>query len=168
MANYSKYFPILEYYRLFVQPLNYKRYKIKNDKMMVCPLHNDHDPSMGIMENKNRGEIYHCFGCGSWGDVVDLHIGVMKRLKGIYMSREEALKDLCRIFSIDYSSIPKETDNSSEDKEILQEIALVEAMDRFDVSDYRNLFLEGKKKRKGIAYFNTLTMIMINELKEDK
>ena len=164
MADYSSYFPILEYYRLFVQPMNPSRYKIKNEKMMVCPLHNDHDPSMGIMESKSRGEVYHCFGCGSWGDVVDLHIGVMKRLKGIYMSYDEALRDLCRIFSVNYEDIPKSSEKE-EDSQILQEIALEEAMERFDVSDYRELFLEGKRKKKSIAYFNTLTMIMVNELK---
>lgn len=164
MADYSSYFPILEYYKLFVQPMNPSRYKIKNEKMMVCPLHNDHDPSMGIMESKSRGEVYHCFGCGSWGDVVDLHIGVMKRLKGIYMSYDEALRDLCRIFSVNYEDIPKSSEKE-EDSQILQEIALEEAMERFDVSDYRELFLEGKRKKKSIAYFNTLTMIMVNELK---
>lgn len=164
MADYSSYFPILEYYRLFVQPMNPSRYKIKNEKMMVCPLHNDHDPSMGIMESKSRGEVYHCFGCGSWGDVVDLHIGVMKRLKGIYMSYDEALRDLCRLFSVNYEDIPKSSEKE-EDSQILQEIALEEAMERFDVSDYRELFLEGKRKKKSIAYFNTLTMIMVNELK---
>lgn len=164
MADYSSYFPILEYYRLFVQPMNPSRYKIKNEKMMVCPLHNDHNPSMGIMESKSRGEVYHCFGCGSWGDVVDLHIGVMKRLKGIYMSYDEALRDLCRIFSVNYEDIPKSSEKE-EDSQILQEIALEEAMERFDVSDYRELFLEGKRKKKSIAYFNTLTMIMVNELK---
>ena len=164
MSDYSSYFPILEYYRLFVQPMNPSRYKIKNEKMMVCPLHNDHDPSMGIMESKSRGEVYHCFGCGSWGDVVDLHIGVMKRLKGIYMSYDEALRDLCRLFSVNYEDIPKSSEKE-EDSQILQEIALEEAMERFDVSDYRELFLEGKRKKKSIAYFNTLTMIMVNELK---
>lgn len=163
--DYSKYFPIVEYYRLFVQPMNSSRYKIKNDRMMVCPLHDDHDPSMGVMINKKQGEIFHCFGCGRWGDVVELHMGVMKRLRGIYMSYEEALKDLCRIFSIDYNTLPKPSNSCTRDKEILHEIALVEAMERFDVSDYRNLYLEGKRKKKSVAYFNTLTMVMSNEVK---
>ena len=41
-------------------------------------------------------------------------------------------------------------------------------MERFDVSDYRELYLEGKRKKKSIAYFNTLTMIMVNEVEEDE
>lgn len=163
--DYSKYFPILEYYRKFVQPINSSRYKIKNDRMMVCPLHNDHDPSMGIMENGKYGEIFHCFGCGAWGNIIKLHIGVMKRLRGIIFSHDEAIKDLCRIFSIDYDKLPKEEDINVEDKELLQEIALEEVIEKFDVSDYRNLFLEGKRKKKNIVYFNTLTMMMISELK---
>lgn len=164
--NYSKYFPILEYYKRVVVPFNQKRYKIKNDKMMVCPLHNDHDPSMGIIIDKKRGEIFHCFGCGKWGTVVELHIGVMKRLKNIVMSNEDALRDLCRVFDVDYDSLPKEDSSVESNREIMQEIALAEAIERFDVSDYRNLFLEGKQKRKSIAYFNTLTMIMVSELKD--
>lgn len=165
--NCSEYFPILEYYRKFVQPMNPTRYRVKNSKMMVCPLHNDHDPSMGIIENKKRGEIFHCFGCGRWGDIVELHQGVMQRLKGLYLSYEESLKDLSRIFGIDYSTLPKPDKNDKGDKEIQQEIALVEAMERFDVSDYRNLFLEGKRRKKGIAYFNALTMVMVNEIKNN-
>ena len=166
--DYSKFFPILEYYRRVVEPMNPRRYKMKGEKMMVCPLHNDHDPSMGIMLNKKRGEIFHCFGCGRWGDVVELNVGVRQRLQGIYMTYDESLRDLCRVFDVDYDSLPKPDINTDASKEIMQEIALTEAMERFDVSDYRELYLEGKRKKKSIAYFNTLTMIMVNEVKEDE
>lgn len=166
MVNYSKYFPIIEYYEKYVVPLNSRRYHTKGNKMMVCPLHDDHDPSLGIIFNKKRGEIFHCFGCGKWGDVVELHQGVVQRHKGIYMSYDEALRDLCRIFNISYDEIPKPDKSDDASKEIMQEIALAEAIERFDVSDYRHLFIEGKRKKKSIAYFNTLTMVMVNELKE--
>lgn len=163
--DYSKYFPILEYYEKVVIPINPRRYRIKNEKMMVCPLHNDHDPSLGLIPNKKE-EIFHCLGCGQWGSIVDLHIRVCKRHFKKYMSEEEAVRDLCRIFGVDYNTLPKPDLNREVDKDIRQEVALAESIEKFDISDFRNLFLEGKQKKKGIGYFNTLTMIMLNEVKE--
>ena len=37
----------------------------------LCPFHDDHNPSMGIKNNR-----YHCFACGEKGDVIEF---VMKR-----------------------------------------------------------------------------------------
>ena len=39
--------------------------------MVLCPFHDDHNPSMGIKNNR-----YHCFACGEKGDVIEF---VMKR-----------------------------------------------------------------------------------------
>lgn len=168
--DYGKFFPIIKYYEKVVIPINPKRYHTKSDKMMVCPLHDDHDPSMGVIHSAKKGEIFHCFGCGRWGNVVELHQGVSKRLKGKYLSYNESLRDLCRLFNINYSEIEDLEDRESSDSEVRQELALEEAISRFDISDFKQLFLQGKLAGKGVGYFNNLMMVMINELKdkEDK
>lgn len=165
---YKDYFPIVEYYRRVVIPVNPKRYWVKSDKMMVCPLHDDINPSMGIMLDTEGNELYHCFGCNRWGNVVDLHKKVSRQLFRKYLSDEESLKDLCRIFSVPYDEVSLPTKSESEDVDVRRDIAIREAMGKFDISDFRRMMTEGKVKKKRVAYFNTLTMIMVNEIKQSE
>ena len=162
--NYKEYFPLIEYYKKVVMPIN-KKYWVKSDKMMVCPLHDDINPSMGIMIGSDGEEIYHCFGCNQWGNVVDLHKRVSRRLLKKYLTDEEALKDLCRIFNVPYEKVDINNDKRLEDEDIRRELALKEAIDGYDISDFRRMFTEGKLHKKSVGYFNTITMIMVNELK---
>lgn len=164
----SKYFPIIDYYKKVVQPVDSGHYRIKSDKMMVCPLHDDVNPSMGVISNSRGEETFHCFGCNRWGTIIDLHKGVSRRLFKRYLSDEEALKDLCRIFKVDYALIAESIEESEKDEDIRQEVGIREAMERFDIVEYQQLFTEGKLKRKPLAYFNTLTMMMIAQMKESE
>lgn len=138
---------------------------MKNDKMMVCPLHGDVNPSMGIITSQDGSETYHCFGCNQWGDIVDLHTKVLRRLFKKYLSEEEVIKDLCRIFEVPFESLPTGINSKSLDSEIKREIEIAKKVESFDISDFRNMILEGKMQKKGIPYFNTLMMIMCNEVK---
>ena len=165
--NYSKYFPVREYYEKYVIPINPNRYRMTTDKM-VCPVHNDHDPSLGIIRSKSDGEVCHCFGCNFWGNIVELHQKINRRHFKKYLSDEEAKKDLCRIFNIDYNSLPKEVNEGTIEKGLRQEIALNQAIEGFDIGDFKYLIQEGKKNKKGLNYFNTLMMVMVNEVKESE
>lgn len=162
--NYKEYFPIVEYYKKVVKPIN-KKFWIKSDKMMVCPLHDDINPSMGIIYDSEGKELYHCFGCNRWGDVVDLHKKVSKRLLKKYLSEEEALKDLCRLFNVPYEKVDINNQKKVEDDDVRRELAIRDAIEKFDISDYRRMFTEGKMQKKPVGYFNTLTMMMVNEIK---
>ena len=51
----------------------------------LCPLHNEKTPSFKINPEK---KIFHCFGCGAGGSVIDLHVA----LRGIMIS--EAMREL--------------------------------------------------------------------------
>lgn len=165
--DYSKVFPVEEYYRKFVVPINPRLYRISSSGKMVCPVHNDHDPSLGIVQSKSDGELVHCFGCNFWGNVVDLHRRVCKRHFKRYLSEEDAKKELCNIFNMPYSLLPKEK-TKSVDKGIKEEIGMLEAEDKFDISDYRELVLKGKLSKKPVAYFNMLLVNMISEVKNER
>ena len=162
---YKDYFSIVDYYKTVVKPINPKKYWIKSDKMMVCPLHDDVNPSMGIILDKDGNELYHCFGCNRWGNIVDLNKRVNRRLLNKYLSEEESLKDLCTKFNVSYDVVSESTDNSTDDIDIKRELAMRDIESSFDISDYKRMYTEGKLKKKKIGYFNTLTMIMINEIK---
>ena len=53
----------------------------------LCPWHEDHEPSLSVDREKG---LYHCFGCGESGDVVDL----VEKMKGLGF--REALEYLMR------------------------------------------------------------------------
>jgi len=163
---YKDYFSIIEYYKKVVVPFNPRKYKVKSDKMMVCPLHDDVNPSMGIIKGKDGEELFHCFGCNQWGNIIELNKKVNRRLFKKYLSDEESLKDLCRLFNVSYDEVA-ETANKEIDEGIQFEMAIQSAKDRFDISDLKDKFIEGKIKGKNVGYFNALIMMMINELKKE-
>lgn len=41
--------------------------KVKANKI-ICPFHNDSDPSLSLNDKLN---VYHCFGCNISGDIID-------------------------------------------------------------------------------------------------
>lgn len=67
-------------------------FKVNRAGMMVCPFHNDRNPSMKVDRR------FHCFGCGADGDVIDF----TARLFGIGV--KEAAMKLAEDFSIIYDS----------------------------------------------------------------
>lgn len=167
--DYSRYFPIKDYYLKVVVPLDKKFKNYKGDKFICC-LHNDTDPSLGIIKSKKKGEIFHCFGCNSWGTIIELHKRVSLKYFNKRLDDELCKRELCEIFEIDYSSLPKEEyiiENIA-DKDIRKELAMRDALSRFDISDFRNSFIEGKMEGKGVGYFNSLLIKMIDEVKKNE
>lgn len=67
------------------------------DRLVLCPLHDDKNPSMGFIHGKDGVAKFHCFGCGRAGTVVDLHRGIHRGL-----SEEEALREVCELLGIPY------------------------------------------------------------------
>ena len=59
--------------------------------MACCPFHNEKTPSFKIDENKN---IYHCFGCGEHGTVIDFAMNYFG------LSNIEAVKKLNQDFGL--------------------------------------------------------------------
>ena len=169
--NYSEFFSIEDYYKRIIQPINSRRYKVTytgSKVMMVCPFHNDHDPSLGIVKKKSGEELCHCFGCNYWADILKLHKNTVKQFQNRYITLDESLSELCNIFDVDRDSLPIEDLSNIEDKGTRQESELVKAMDDFDIGDFRYMISEGKKQGKGVGYFNTLLMIMISQVKENE
>lgn len=108
---------IKDYYDNYIQPLNTKRFdtKFKDSTLVVCPLHNDHDPSMGIVRDKRNRKIlrYHCFGCGKSGDIINLYQETQRLNRKRNISYNQAGKELADLYKLDLSQMTEdEKDNS--------------------------------------------------------
>ena len=67
-------------------------FSVKRSGMMVCPFHNDKNPSMKVDRR------FHCFGCGEDGDVIDF------TAKLFQLGLKEAAIKLAEDFSIPYDN----------------------------------------------------------------
>lgn len=166
-VNYSKYFPVEDYYEKVVIPINPRRFRVVGDKM-ICPLHDDHDPSLGVIRKKDGNELCHCFGCNYWGNVVRLHQSIRKKYFNKYITPVDSLKELCSMFNVDYNKLPLDDTSLIEDRDTRQEQELMKSMDSFDIGDFKYLVQEGKRANKGIGYFNALLMTMVSVVKSQE
>lgn len=163
--NYSKYFPILDYYDKVVGNID-KRFKYIKDGRRICPFHGDTDPSLGIPKGGSEDKM-HCFGCNWWGNVVDMHIKVSRMYFNKMLSKDQALYELCQLFGVDYKKLPKD-DGSKDSKDvensyIRREMAIQEAMGKYTLADFKEDIMIGKMENKGIRYFNSLLVHILEE-----
>lgn len=99
---------IIDYYDKYIGPLNHK-YGDKTwhqVKVVVCPLHNDHDASFGLMTDRHNRSIkrYHCFGCGASGNVVNLYKNITYLQTGKNLSLLEAADELAKLYNVKVDS----------------------------------------------------------------
>lgn len=164
--DYSPYFPLRGYYEKVVMPLD-RKFKVTKADKYICCLHDDKDPSMGLLKSKSKGEVFHCFGCNAWGNVIDLHRKVSFKYFGKNIDDEQAKRELCTIFGIDYTVLPKdEMGVSDSNSEIRKALAMRDALSRFDIQDFQSKFIEGKLENRSIGYYNALLVKMIVSEKE--
>ena len=77
----------------------YELKKEGKDYVMCCPFHDDKTPSLKITPAKN---LFHCFGCGSGGSVIDW---VIKTQGVSFRHAVELLKDTSTLLSTSTSSL---------------------------------------------------------------
>lgn len=96
---------VTDYYDRFVHKLDGKfaKHSFKKDKHVICPFHEDTDPSMGLIKDKNdkQVEIFHCFGCGASGDVVRMHRRFSYISEGRNITLDDATHELAKIYGIE-------------------------------------------------------------------
>lgn len=170
---------IHDYYLKKISPLANKfRVSIPDlgSKKGVCPLHEDVGPSFGVLNGRDGRERYNCFGCQSFGHVVDLHKHIVRDYENRRLTAHEAAYELLDIFNIDRdivdSSVRKlggllEQDNTSvEERRRKQAKELI--WNKYTAEDFRKDIVNGMMAGKDKAYFNTalhrITDEAVNEL----
>lgn len=95
--------------QIVVSPRNYyDRYihlhnqTFVDNRMIICPFHDDINPSMGTFYSKDMPgvELFHCFGCGLTGDAIKMHQLWQKKL-GRYVSYSQATTEVANLYSIE-------------------------------------------------------------------
>ena len=79
-------------------------FRSKKGYKIVCPFHQDKDPSLHITE-KNGKTTFKCFGCDAGGDIVDF----IEKYTGF--EKSEAIKEACQILGIENNNQPSKIQN---------------------------------------------------------
>ncbi|HSG30929.1 MAG TPA: DNA primase, partial [Thermodesulfobacteriota bacterium] len=82
------------------------------DYLGVCPFHDDHKPSMRVSDDKG---LFHCFACGTGGDIIGFH------MKFNNLDFVSALKELAEIAGVELPSRSSKT-NAKPNNELLYKI----------------------------------------------
>lgn len=147
-----------------------------NKEMAVCPLHNDHDPSFGLMNSRQyKGvRVGHCFGCNSVVDVIRLH--QLLSNKGIFgtvqdLSYEDSARELALEKGLDTENLSvSEVDYNNSD--IQKALAIRKSMNRYTIRDYQNdmlrIRLSSNNTKNKISLINRELVKLITSLNPDE
>lgn len=76
----------------------------RDHKQVVCPFHDDTDPSLGTFKPANaKVELFGCFGCNSTGNVVRMHQLFRQVEDNVRLSMKDAAKELAAKYDIKLS-----------------------------------------------------------------
>ncbi|PGF05157.1 CHC2 zinc finger domain-containing protein [Bacillus toyonensis] len=94
-----------DYYDRFVHDMGakYKKTSFTRDKLCICPFHDDNDASLGLFKDKHDKEvkIFHCFGCGAGGDIVQFHRRLVNITEHRSISVDTASKEVANLYGIE-------------------------------------------------------------------
>jgi len=100
---------IRHYYENCIKPLGaqYSYRSLYGSRTVICPLHDDNDPSLGII-GKQGIKRYHCFGCGASGTIVRLHQRIQKKFYDKSLTDEESAIEIANMYGISIRHIELE------------------------------------------------------------
>lgn len=142
-----------DYYERFVKPLGvkFRNGYLALGREAICPLHDDHDPSLGVIKSKKiKGVlIYHCFGCGSSGTVIRFHQRVELLYHNRKLSVDDACRELCQMFDIPIPNMEELADDDYEGK-FAERSRRIDIGGKYSFRDYSSELL-GIRKRGGMV-----------------
>lgn len=166
-ADGTPVIPIEEYYLRRVYPLGTK-YQVSVPRtgkgLGLCPLHEDLAPSMGIVQGRDGRERFNCFGCESYGHIVDLHRKVENRHHGRRMSNDQSARELISMWHLDLDMFLEhvlddgELDTDVRGRELRRKRDKEAIYARYDSTMFRSDLLKALSEGKGTAYYNALLM----------
>ncbi len=159
--NGEKVISIQKYYKDFVAPLasKYSRYDFDRSNTVVCPFHDDNDPSFGVIRGKDGVDHYHCFGCRVVGDFVDFYRGIQKIFKSRILTEEQAIIEIAKLYDIPLEDL----EVSNEEVTLNREQLLEKVKSKYTTSDFERDIRTGLLLSRPIAYYNAKLVKLISE-----
>jgi len=142
---------ISDYYARYITILDkkFKHGRLSGRDKVICPFHDDTDPSLGLIKHKffkNVG-VYHCLGCGVAGTIVRMHQRIQKQYYGVDLTEREACESLAVLFHI-----PIEEFDEYEDEDLdVRYLRTSKKINRLALSSYtiKDFTLELRDLRRG-------------------
>lgn len=159
--NNEKVLSIQDLYKTFVSPhaSKFSRYDFERSNTVVCPFHDDNDPSFGVIKGKDGVDRYHCFGCGVVGNYIDFYRGIQKIFNSRTLTEERAISEIAEKFSIPLDSLTV----SEEEVTLSREQQLEAFKNRYTVADFDRDIRTGLLLNRPIAYYNAKLLELISE-----
>lgn len=105
----ERIYSVRDYYADVVIPFNPSHFRVSTSEshMMTCPFHQDATPSMGVLTGRDGFERFTCFGCKTFGHVVDMHQRFQKDYLKRVLSRDAAAQELLARRGLDASQFER-------------------------------------------------------------
>lgn len=111
---------IPDYYERYIKPLDkrFSEYSLHSSRTVICPLHDDTDPSLGLINHRflTDVKIYHCFGCGASGTIIRLHQFIEELYHGRRLTEQESCNELADLFGISLEDFEEIADDDYDGK----------------------------------------------------
>lgn len=144
---------IPDYYDRYIVNLDskYSKYSFRNGGLngkVLCFMHSDHDPSLGLMKNKFLDGVlmYHCFGCGKVGNVVTLHMNKVKKFDGRNIDENEAAREVADLFDISLVDFASESEESLIERHMRNKRKVDKLASVYTRKDFANILKESRKQ----------------------
>ena len=158
---------IPDYYDNYVSKFHksFSEFKLSANKLVICPLHSDTDPSMGLINHKflRKVKIFHCFGCHASGDLVRLHQRIVHKYENRTISERDSCIELANIFNIPYDEYKEESIEDYEQRYFNTIKRLDSLKNRYTESDFKYDCIKSRQQDRDnvLAYLNSSCVKLI-------
>ena len=164
---------IPDYYDRFVHPLGakYAERSLKHNNLVICPLHDDNDPSFGLIRHRflDGVMIYHCFGCNASGTVIRLHQRIQSMYFGRSLTEEAACRELAALYGVPLGDFESLSQEDYEKRFQLRYNDIGRLMHRYTVKEFKDSLLNARKNASGgvvsLEEINSASVKMIATVK---
>ena len=157
----EKVLSIQTHYKNLVSPQapKFSRYDFERSNTVVCPFHDDNDPSFGVIKGKDGVDRYHCFGCGVVGNFLDFYRGMEKIFHKRTLSEEQAISEIAEKYNIPVNELELDL----EKVELTREQQLEKFKNMYTTADYERDLRKGLLLGKPLPFYNLNLLTLISE-----
>lgn len=140
---------IPDYYDKVIKPLDkrFSEYSFYNNRTVICPLHTDTDPSLGLIRHRflQDVKVYHCFGCGASGTIIRLNQHIKDLYFNVKLTEEESCRDLAEIFGVSLDEFDSISEDDYDSKYVDTLKRINKAQSEYTVKDFSRNLLDIRK-----------------------